>query len=136
MGLFSDISSTVSEKAKQFTSSLLDSSVQVAVNQIKDRILNPKIAEYGEIKQLEYNEGKIKIILALKGMEETLLEASANKIIIAEDGSSIQFDDFDANKAFLKAALQNYGSRKIEIPEEQNLARTALQTVRKYIVGA
>jgi hypothetical protein len=69
-------------------------------------------------------------------MEETLLEASANKIIIAEDGSSIQFDDFDANKAFLKAALQNYGSRKIEIPEEQNLARTALQTVRKYIVGA
>jgi hypothetical protein len=136
MGLFSDISSTVSEKAKQFKDSLLDSSVQVAINQIKDRVLNPKIAEYGEIKQLEYKDKKVRIILALKGMEETLLEASANKIIIAEDGSSIQFDDFDANKAFLKAALQNFGNRKIEIPEEQNLARSALQTVRKYIVGA
>jgi len=136
MGLFSDISNTVSEKAKQFKDSLLDSSVQVAINQIKDRVLNPKIAEYGEIKQLEYKDKKVRIILALKGMEETLLEASANKIIIAEDGSSIQFDDFDANKAFLKAALQNFGNRKIEIPEEQNLARTALQTVRKYIVGA
>ena len=136
MGLFSDISNTVSEKAKQFKDSLLDSSVQVAINQIKDRVLNPKIAEYGEIKQLEYKDKKVRIILALKGMEETLLEASANKIIIAEDGSSIQFDDFDANKAFLKAALQNFGNRKIEIPEEQNLARSALQTVRKYIVGA
>lgn len=111
---------------------LLNAPIQMALDKIKDTQLNPAIKDYAVIQDISYQDKKLHLTLTLLGMEDVPLSASASKILIAEDGSTLQFDGFEANKPFLLNALNAYGKREFKMPDNP-VIRKGLAMLRGMI---
>lgn len=111
-----------------------DGAVQVGLDAIKNKLINTKIEEYGRIKEISWKDNRLECVVNLLGMEEVDLIASCGHIHIWEDASKIQLGDFQANKQFLKNALDNYATREMDVPENEVL-RSALLQLKKVLPG-
>lgn len=105
--------------------------IAVALNQIKERFVNPNIDGIGVVKSLSYDQGKIQLTVILEGLEDHPLAIEASDIEIAPDGSTIKVGNFMSNLAFAHNALNKFAVREFEVPEGS--ARTGLLMAKKVM---
>ena len=111
---------------------LLNFGVQMALNGIKDKVMNPKLEGIGTIEEFSYRDKKLFCKLRLEGLEDHPLEVLCEDISVADDGSSLAINKFMANKKFLQTALDNFMvGRVIEIPE--GAARMGVIAAKKIL---
>lgn len=97
---------------------ILNFGVQIALNRIKEKVMNPRLDGIGTIEEFAYKDKKLFCKLRLEGLEDHPLEVVCEDIRIAEDGSNLIINKFIANKKFLQTTLDNFmAGRIIEIPE-------------------
>ena len=109
-----------------------DAAASKALGEIRDRVLNPAVAEIGTIKEIGYKNKKLLLVCELAGMEGQDIEVSACSVKIADDGSYIELADFDSNRAFASNALNMFASRRYDMPEG-GMVRYMLITAKKLL---
>ena len=97
---------------------LKSAATQCALQELKDRLLNPAVASIGRIREISYRDLKLFLVVELTGLEGQPLEISSGLITIADDGSYVQFGQFDSNMLFAKNALDMFATAKFAIPEK------------------
>lgn len=111
---------------------LKNAATQCALQELKDRLLNPAVASIGRIKEISYRDLKLFLVVELAGLEGQPVEISSGLITIADDGSYIQFGEFDSNMLFAKNALDMFATTKFAVPDKR-LVRTVLVTAKKIL---
>ena len=109
-----------------------DMAVRKALAEIKDRLLNPAMKDICLVTQIDIKDKKLNLICQLNGLEESPIEVSVGSIAIAEDASHVRLDDFDANVAFAKNALNLFATRTYDVPDK-TAVRLSLKTARKVL---
>ena len=111
---------------------LLDMAVGVALNQVRDKVVNPKLTGIGEVEAITYKDKQLCVKMRLEDLEEHPLEVACTDIELAPDGSNVKIGSFKANKKFMQAALDQYVAGKpIAIPEGG--ARLAVLGAKKVL---
>lgn len=96
-----------------------DKIVEIALNKIKEKIVDPEIDGIGVVKEIRYKDGKALLTIALEGLEDRPITVEASDIVIAQDGSSITINTFNSNMPFAKKGLTRFlAGKSLPIPEE------------------
>lgn len=104
----------------------------VALDQIKERLINPKIADIARITKVSIESGKLYLIFVLKGLEDREMQVQCGAVSIAEDGSTVTLGNYTSNMAFLENALNQFAAKTFPVPDTA-FVRTTLKTVKALL---
>lgn len=112
---------------------LLDMAVGAALNAVRDKALNPRLAGIGQVCQINYdkNKGSLSLQIILVGLEDRPIAVEARDVEIAPDGSSVMVKSFSSPLPFAHNALNRFATRPFPVPE--GMARIALKTARAVL---
>lgn len=88
------------------------------------------LERYGKLKGLALENGELRLLLALNGLEREV-EIRCADISIAADGSSVHIGSFRSNVACMEQALNDFATRPFVIANSG--ARAALVLLRKLV---
>lgn len=88
------------------------------------------LERYGKVKGLALENGELRLLLALNGLEHEV-EIRCADISIAEDGSSVRVGSFRSNIACVEQALNDFATAPFAIANGN--ARTGLVLLRKLM---
>lgn len=106
--------------------------VDTTLNIVREKVINPKIAEIANVKSVELKDGKLILSLTLNGLENININVICNKVSISEDGSSIRISDFTSNMPFAENALNSFASGEYKI-DAGPMAKMGLLAARKML---
>ncbi len=106
--------------------------VDKTFNAMRDKVINPKIADIAKVKSIELNDGKINLICTLNGLDDVEINITCNKVSISPDGESITVSDFTSNMPFAENALNAFASREFKI-DSGPLIKMGLLAARKML---
>lgn len=88
------------------------------------------LERYGKLKGLALENGELRLLLALNGIEREV-DIRCADISIAADGSSVRIGSFRSNIACVEQALNDFATGPFAVAN--NSARAALVLVRKLM---
>ena len=109
-----------------------DKTLQTALNQLRDLIINPLLTDYGRLTSLTINDKTLACKVKLLGLEHEELEVSCSQISIADDLSTITLSNFKANKLFLENALNTFATKPLNLPDNPAV-RTGIKILKSVI---
>lgn len=112
-------------------SCLKNKAIKIALQQLKERVLNPNLEGIGIVKDMVYEDKKLRLTLILAGLEDKPITIQCDDIVIAEDGSSIIVEKFESNMEFARNALNRFATRRFDVPE--GMARFALKSAKTVL---
>lgn len=92
--------------------------IQIALNHLRDKNMNPTLEGIAKIKEIAWKDGKLHLNLTLDGLENHAIEIDCARLEIAPDGSSITVGEFSSNMPFAANALNNFAARTYDIPTD------------------
>ena len=118
---------TIKEKGQHFGEMALQPALDTVV-----MFINHHITRYGQINKIKFDSKRLVLDFTLLGLEKEPLNCSVGHIYINDDISKVQFGDFQANKPFLKNALDDFATREFLLPDNAKL-KIALKVIKKFL---
>lgn len=106
--------------------------VSKTLNIMREKVINPRMADIGKVKSLEWTDGKLTLVFTLNGLDETDISVICNHVSISPDGESISVSDFSSNMPFVENALNSFAAREYRI-DEGSMVKMALLTAKKVL---
>lgn len=117
------------DKGKEILSSATNTVAEGTVKIIKDTFINNVISKYARLETLKIKDKKLTGTLIIKGMEDFPIDITCNKILIADDGSTICLSEFTSNVEGISNLLNDHGTKAFPIQNQK--ARLALIGAKK-----
>lgn len=109
-----------------------DKASQVALDTLKDKIINPQLEGIGKVTSIGLDGKHINLEVVLEDLETTPITIVCQTVRIADDGASILMGNFRSNKKFAENALNRFASKTYPVPDKPML-RPALVAVKKVM---
>lgn len=106
--------------------------VDKTLNIVRDKVINPKIADIAKVKTLELKNGKLNVVLTLNGLDDIEIAVTCNKLSISPEGDSVTVSDFSSNMPFAENALNSFAAGTYKI-EEGSMVKMGLLAARKML---
>ena len=103
-----------------------------ALEGLKEKVLNPGFARFGQISRIAYENKRLTLGLLLKGLEDREIEVSCAGIRIADDGSSVTLYDYTSNVEFVTEAMNMFATRPIDVPDN-SMVRSVVKTAKTVL---
>ena len=103
-----------------------------ALETMREKMINPKIADIAKIKSMEWREGKLFLTFTFNGLEDREIKVICKKIEIAPDNSSISLSGFESDMPFVENALNAFASGTHKLPEG-GMTRIGVAMARKIL---
>ncbi|MBQ7607327.1 MAG: hypothetical protein IJU76_05095 [Desulfovibrionaceae bacterium] len=107
--------------------------LQEGLQDLCEAVINPLIVNFGSLTSLSYTNSVLTLTCTLLGMEDVPVTVSVGSIEIADDGSSVMFKNFKANKLFLENALNTFATGPFQVPQDK--ATRAYLKIAKGLLG-
>ena len=114
-----------------FIGKIINGAADVALDKVKDKIINPKLETIGTVESLTYKDKKLYMTVILEGMEDKPIDVCAEEIEISPDCASVKVNKFSSNMAFVNNALNKYATCPFSVPD--GAGRTVLKTVKPIL---
>lgn len=105
--------------------------VAIALDQIRQRMINPGLKGIAEARDLCFKDGQISATVILEGLEDRPVDIVCENINVDSDGTGISVGNFESNMPFVQNALKLIEGRKFPVPT--GMARAALSTAKKLL---
>ena len=99
---------------------------------LRDKVINPKIADIAKVKSLELKDGELHLVFTLNGLDNVDISVVCHKISISPEGDKITVSDFSSNMPFAENALNSFAAREYVI-DEGPMAKLGLLAARKML---
>lgn len=110
---------------------LRDKTVTMALNGIKNVIIEQYLENIGKVEEIYWKNGHLFLKLKLDGLDQPV-ECECFEIHVASDGSAISVGKFFSNIAFMETALNRFvAGRTFELPP--GAMRLAVKTASKIL---
>ena len=112
--------------------SLKNMLVDKTLNYLREKVINPKIADIAKVKAIEFKDGKLNLLLTLNGLDDVDINVTCNKVSISPDGDKISVSDFSSNMPFAENALNSFAAGEYKI-DEGSMVKMGLLAARKML---
>lgn len=106
--------------------------VDKTLNTVREKVINPKIADIAKVRSMEFKDGRLALRLTLNGLDDTEIEVVCNKVSISPDGETITVSDFSSNMPFAENALNSFAAGEYKI-DAGPVARVGMLAARKML---
>lgn len=95
-----------------------DMGVKLALNKLRDIVINPKLAGIGTVDELVWKDRELFVKLRLNGLEDRPIEVKCAEISFGADGATVTAGSLISDMPFVQTALDRFVvGRPFTIPE-------------------
>lgn len=110
---------------------LRDKTVTMALNGIKNVIIDQYLENIGKVEEIYWKNGHLFLKLKLDGLDRPV-ECECFEIHVASDGSAVSVGKFSSNLAFMENALNRFvAGKSLDVP--QGATQLAVKAASKIL---